>query len=348
MKKVVAILTTDLLNVGGWLNGLAKHPEISFDVIDIKLHNWLEKCLSRDYDLYLLRSPGSTDLMKQMFDERISILVEEFGKFIYPPSTEIKIYENKKYLSYWLKAKDIPHPKTEVFYDKKDATEFARNTNYPIVAKINIGSSGKGVKIIKSIQEANKYIRAAFRKGIRPYIGPNFRTAPVLKKLSNAIKNKSLIERRLRSYKTVYKEPQKYVIFQEFIPHSYEWRAVAIGESFFAHKKIVTGEKASGSLIKDYGDPTLNLMNFVRDICNKGGITSASFDIFETKDGFLVNEIQTFFGQSDPIQMKVKGVPGRYRYIDNKWVFEPGDWAANECYDLRLEHALNTIDKNNI
>ena len=40
--------------------------------------------------------------------------------------------------------------------------------------------------------------------------------------------------------------------------------------------------------------------------------------------------------------------PGRYRYIQNKWQFEEGDFARNECYDLRLEFVLYEFSGNRI
>ena len=36
---------------------------------------------------------------------------------------EIIIYENKKVLNYWLEAKNLEHPPTNVFYHKKEALE---------------------------------------------------------------------------------------------------------------------------------------------------------------------------------------------------------------------------------
>ncbi len=339
-----ALMTSDPTDVNGWVMSLAKLSDVEYDVIDISSHDWLEKCQKKSYSLFLLRAPGHTNSIKQMFDERIIILASVLKKPIYPPLSEILIYENKKFLSYWLKAMEIPFPRTDVFYDKQDANGYINHIKFPVIAKVNIGSSGKGVSIIRSSYEAKRYVRKAFSKGIRPYIGPNIRTASLFRKLKNAFNKKGLIKKRMKSYKAIYREPQKYVIFQEFVAHDYEWRAVVIGDSYFAHKKIVDGFKASGSLQKDYENPSLKLLDFVRDLCRKGTIVSASIDLFETKDGFLVNEIQTFFGQSDSFQMKVDGVIGRYRYVSDKWVFEPGDFASNQCYDLRLSHAIRQLN----
>ena len=343
MRFKFALLTADVSDITGWKKSLSKVSNVSYDVVDLSKHDWLENCLSCKYDCYLLRAPGSTNSLKQLFDERVSILNNDLGLRIYPSWQEIKIYENKKLLSYWLKAKEIASPHTAVFYERGDAGSFIRNCKLPLVAKINIGSSGKGVRILRTSQEVREYVEKAFKLGVKPYVGPNFKTASVYKKVIRAFKTKGLLHKRIKTYRNIISEPQRFVILQEFIPHDFEWRVVVIGSSFFAHKKMVLNEKASGSLIKLYDNPPTSLLDFARELCQETKLSSVSLDIFETSGGFLVNEIQTFFGQSDLFQMKVDGIIGRYRFVNDEWVFEPGDWAANECYDLRLNHVLEIL-----
>ena len=59
---------------------------------------------------------------------------------------------------------------------------------------------------------------------------------------------------------------KEFVILQQFIKHDYEWRVVRIGNSFFAHKKLLHGDKASGSLLKGYENPPITLFDFVKKI----------------------------------------------------------------------------------
>jgi hypothetical protein len=151
------------------------------------------------------------------------------------------------------------------------------------------------------------------------------------------------IIKKYKFYQTKAADVQKdFVIFQTYTPHDFEWRVVRIGQSFFAHKKLKLGEKASGSLLKNYDNPPLSLIQFVKDFTDKYGFYSQAVDIFETTDGFLINEAQCIFGQSDAYQMMVDGVVGRYIYLDQKWTFEPGDFNGNESYDLRIQHVLET------
>lgn len=339
----IALLTSDIRDLDAWKASLGK-ADVAYDIIDITGYNWIDKCQAYDYPLFLARSPGTTNLIKQVFDERIQILVDELGKKVYPSLAEIRLHENKKYLAIWLQARGLPHPRTAVLTSKNEAEVYLSSVTYPVVYKQNIGSSGKGVRILRSSSETHRLLKKAFRKGVRLKIGPNLRTASVFRKLKNAFQKKGLLSKRVSYYRAVYNEPQKYLILQDYVQHDYEWRAVVIGDSYFAHKKMVSGGMASGSLAKNYDNPPLALLDLIRNISTNHGISSASIDLFETPNGFLINEIQTYFGQSDPYQMKVDGVPGRYRYLDGKWVFEPGDWAKNQCYDLRLEHALSLVE----
>ncbi|PKN80249.1 MAG: hypothetical protein CVU48_02590 [Candidatus Cloacimonetes bacterium HGW-Cloacimonetes-1] len=346
MKYKVALLYC-FSDDSQWQQVLKMNKSIEYCCIDITSHDWLQQCLSVDYQLFLVKAPGTTTSIKQLFDERIVVLSKMMGKHIYPSLQELLIYENKRLLAQWLTIQGIPTPQTQVFYSKTECLEFLCNTKFPIVGKINIGSSGKGVTILRDFEKANKYVNQIFNNGIRPYIGPNFRTSSIVSKIKKMISSKGLLAHKVKVYKSIYNEPQRYAILQGYVKHSFEWRVVVIGESYFAHKKIVSGSKASGSLLKGYDDPPLSLFDFVYDFCIKTDLSSTSIDLFETPSGYVVNEIQTFFGQSDPIQMRVGGIAGRYQRINGSWVFEEGDWAEYECYQLRLSHAISLLENRN-
>jgi hypothetical protein len=76
---------------------------------------------------------------------------------------------------------------------------------------------------------------------------------------------------------------------------------------------------------------------------SKHKLFSQAIDIFESEKGYLVNEMQCIFGQSDAYQMIVDNKIGRYYYKDNIWVFEEGDFNKNECYNLRLDFLIKKI-----
>jgi glutathione synthase/RimK-type ligase-like ATP-grasp enzyme len=258
---------------------------------------------------------------------------------------EILVYENKRFLRDWLKVNHIPFPETNVFYSEKAALLYINSNNsYPIVAKTNIGASGNGVEFLQNKNAAAKYANRAFKAGINARTGPKLTKGSLVKKIIKALTYKKFLSNRLKEYKETYTNPQQgYVIFQEYVPHDYEWRCVRIGDSYFAHKKIARNNKSSGTLLKGYDPVPFDLLDFILDITERTLLSSVAIDLFQRQGKFLVNEIQCFFGQSDPYQMLVNSRPGRYRRINGSWVFEEGDFASNECFDLRLEHALKVL-----
>jgi glutathione synthase/RimK-type ligase-like ATP-grasp enzyme len=329
-----------------WVKACKEHAQyIDYHIVDLTASDWLEKIRSLPCDMLLTKPGGKTRAYKQLYDERLQILVNELGYSCFPSLREVLIYENKSYLAYWLKANDIPHPKTAIFYNRKEAESFIAQASFPIVAKLNIGASGHGIEILKSKQDAKKYIQQVFTKGKSPRTGPKLKKGKLFRRAWNKLSNPKTLVNKLKTYKEISADTQKhFVIFQEFIPHDYEWRVVRIGDSFFAHKKLKTGSKASGSLIKGYENPPLKLLDFIKKITDRQGFYSQAIDIFEDKHkGYLVNEMQCIFGQSDPYQMLVDDQPGRYIYENNRWKFEPGDFNQNESYNLRVHFAIKQI-----
>jgi glutathione synthase/RimK-type ligase-like ATP-grasp enzyme len=346
----VAILKNEMpQDHDGWVNACNSFNndsvKINYNIIELFSDNWLEQMKSKSFDLILFRSPGRSSFFKQIYDERSMLINQHFGNIVYPNLNLIQIYENKRFFRDWLLLNNIPHPKTWVFYTKNDALDYINSRKYyPIVSKLNIGASGKGVKFINNKTEGIIEINKQFGVGKKIVSGPYWNKGSFWKKINKVLFKKNFIKTRMIEYNQQKNEVHKnYIIFQEFIPHEFEWRCVVIGESFFAHKKIIKGQKTSGSLLKEYGEPPLSLLNFIRHISKKYNIDSAAIDLFEQNGEYLINEIQCFFGQSDLYQMEINGAPGRYVFKNNDWIFEKGYFNNNQCYDLRLSHALNKV-----
>lgn len=326
-----------------WLLACEKFEnQIHCSTVDLTGVDWLERILHEKPDLLLTKPSGLTASMKQLYDERLTILVRELGIPCFPSLQETLIYENKRYLSYWLKAHHIPHPKTDIFYRKDKAEEYIKNAKFPIVAKLNIGAAGNGVEFLDNYAQADEYIRGIFLSGKTSRTGPKLSKGHLMQRVWRKLTHPTELKERLQTYKAVANDVQRgFCIFQEYIPHAFEWRVVRIGDSFFAHKKLKKGEKTSGSLLKEYVNPPFSLLDFVKELTEKFSFYSQAIDIFAPSSGpYLVNEMQCIFGQSDPYQMLVDGVPGRYVNFENKWIFEAGDFASNQCYDLRLAYII--------
>jgi len=344
--KITIIANENPSEVDRWIAACHKmNDKVDFQVVNITRNNWLEETVMSKPQILLTKPGGLTAPFKQLYDERLTILVKDLGYLCFPSLDEVLIYENKRYFSYWLKANKIPHPKTDVFYFKEEAIDFLTRAVFPIVGKTNIGASGSGVRVLHNRKEAVVYIHNTFSfKGAAKRSGPNLKKGGLFRRGVRYLINPSKIAGKLKVYKSRSADVQNsFVVLQEYIQHEFEWRVVRIGESFFAHKKLKMGEKTSGSLLKNYDNPPLSILDFVKEITDRFGFVSQAVDIFETEQGYLVNEMQCIFGQSDPYQMLVDGVPGRYTHQNNNWVFEAGDFNTNESYDLRLSAALELL-----
>lgn len=331
-----------------WILACEKyHDLVDYLIVDLTRDNWLDEILSKQCDILLAKPGGLTAHFKQLYDERIFILGNILGYRIFPSPLEIFLYENKRFLSYWLKANSIPNPLTRIFYYKSEAVKYLETVVYPIVAKVNIGASGSGVTILTDKQQATDYLNETFKgKGAPQRSGPNFSKGRIIRRGFHYFRYPADIPKKLDVYKTKRSNLQKgFVLFQEYIPHDFEWRVVRIGDSFFAHKKLKINEKASGSTIKKYDNPPQSIFSFVKELTDRHHFYSQSVDLFDFEGKYLVNEMQCIFGQSDPYQMLVDGKPGRYRFLKGEWIFEEGDFAANACYNLRLEYVINTFNK---
>ncbi|MCP4149923.1 MAG: hypothetical protein GY757_19410, partial [bacterium] len=263
--------------------------DINFDIIDITRNDWLDLIMKKDYQIFLTRPPDKITFFKQLYDERIYIINKILNKPIYPTYEEILVYENKKFLSYWLKANQVPHPETNVFYNKDEALEFIQQCPLPQVGKTSIGAAGSGVKILKTRSELQTYINQAFsEQGIPRRWGPNLRKGNLTKRLLNRLKNIPELFRYLKKKKqSVDVDPHRwFAILQKYIPVDFEWRAVRIDDSFFAHKKLgEQGGLISGTSKVSWDGPDYKLLDFVKMVTDKRGFISQAVDIFTDKEG---------------------------------------------------------------
>jgi glutathione synthase/RimK-type ligase-like ATP-grasp enzyme len=331
----------------------SSREDIAYEVVDISKQDWLDNVKGRSFVCLLTRPPGNISYFKQLYEERVYILHKVLGYKIYPRFEEILIHENKRFLSYWLDANDIPHPKTWVFYHKDEALRFLESCSFPIVAKTSIGASGSGIRILRNRQSLKSYLGRAFSSsGIIRQWGPNLRAGGISQRLATRLKNIPAAVKFFRQKRASrITDPQKmHIILQEYVKCDFEWRVVRIGESYFAHKKLRrTGELISGTSRVSWDGPSDRLLDFVKGVCDRGEFLSQAVDIFEDEGGrFLVNEMHCFFGSKNPHQMILNGKPGRYVLVNSQWKFEEGVFNTHNSFDLRLNHVIQLLNRNEL
>ncbi|WP_243373455.1 hypothetical protein [Geotalea sp. SG265] len=284
--------------------------KVSYRVLDLTRPDWLETVTQSACDAFLVVPSVNFSFWKQMYDERIRVLVEVLGKRVFPSYEAMWMWESKRRMHYWLKANGIPHPETWIFYDRKEALGFADTAPLPLVFKSDMGSGASGVIIFRDRGRLRRHINICFRKGFT-----NYRRGPTDRETGT-------------------------IFLQEYLPDAREWRVVRIGASYFAFEKMKAGEFHSGSHLRSFARPSSVLLSFARGVFDTGDFSSMSLDIFVTRDGrYLVNELQTYFGIQDNHEMcVVDGVPGRMVHDPQHgtWAFQAGSFCDNYLYNQRL------------
>ncbi len=303
---------------------------VDHEVVDIISDGWYGRLRGSDCDGFLCRPPSKFAEWKAMYDERLWVLNRLLGRPVYPGLEELRLYENKRLSSYWLEHHGIPHPKTRVFYRKSEYMEHvARRAELPFVTKVSTGSTGKGVRIVRSRLAARIIGHLAF--GVF-----NNKVAPGYSPPTTG---------RVIPFPAIGTFQRHHLLVQDFHPLRWEWRVVRIGESYFGHRKLLEGDCTSGSRRKGWVPPPEALLQLVRRICDTGGFRSMAVDIFETRDGeYLVNELQSIFGQSTDHLMYVDGRPGRYLFDNGRFRFQEGEFNRHRSFLLRVQDFIGLLE----
>lgn len=193
------------------------------------------------------------------FARQLTYSLEHAGKKVFPDSRTCWHFDDKVGQKYLLEAVGAPLVKSYVFYDKGEAFEWARRTDYPKVFKQRGGAGSMNVKLVRNKGQAFSLIRKAFGKGFSPSDN------------REKVKDRWGKWRRIRDKKSflalmrgiaLYLIPsldpnyrhrsfdKGYIYFQEFIPgNDHDIRVVVIGKRAFAIKRMVREAdfKASGS-----------------------------------------------------------------------------------------------------
>lgn len=289
---------------------------ISYRVVRITDTDWSARVRESGCDAFLVWPSMGRRSLRVLFDDRLRIMEQEMDLRLYPRYGETWFYENKYRLADWLETMGIPHPETHRFQRREDALAYAEKAALPLVVKTGLGASASGVWVLRSRAKLRRWIRRAFRSGL------------------------------LADFRHVSEAEAGSILLQSYVRIAREWRMVRVGDSYFGHVKGNRGGFHSGSGRVEWDEPTPRHLEFLREVCEKGGLRSMAVDVFETDAGeLLVNELQTVFSARTSVdQTRVGGQAGRYvRRAVGSWHFEAGDFARNACCNLRVQDLLNLL-----
>ena len=297
--------------------GACRDMGVPYRLIDLAAPDWVSRVRQSGCDAFLVHPSAHMTIWKRMFDERLKVLVDDMGKTIYPSYEELWLYEGKRRMCYWLRAHGLPHPRTWVFFSRRQALEFCRTAPLPIVFKSDLGAGASGVRIFRRRGALERFVNFCFTKGVVRRNG----------------------DPRDRQWGTV--------LLQEYIADAREWRLIRIGDSYFGYEKLRVGDFHSGSHAWRYERPSDALLDLLKKICDCGHFTSMDLDILVAPDGHMfVTEMQSVFGMGHPYEMcVVDDKPGRmvYEADTHTWRFEAGSFCQNYLCDRRVEVVLKQL-----
>lgn len=273
--------------------------------------------------------------------KRILFALEHSGIKVFPKFETGWHFDDKVAQKYLLEAIDAPLVPSYVFYDKKEASGWAKKTTYPKVFKLKGGAGATNVKLVKNQAEALKLINKAFGKGFAQFDRFNN-----LKERYN--KYKSGQDTLLGIAKGVGRlaippnfakqQPSEkgYIYFQEFIPNEgFDIRVVVInGEKAAAEKRFVRESdfRASGSGKFSYENISSKVIEVSFEIAKTLNLQAVAFDfVIDNNNNPLIIEMSYGFG--------TKGILSAPGYWDNQLKWYEGQFESQE---LIIDNVINS------
>lgn len=242
-----------------------------------------------DYDAFMWHH-SHYDYRSKLFAKSLIFSLHLMGKKTIPSYFSCWSFDDKIAEKYALEAIGAPLIKTQVFYEKKEALDWAEKAAYPKVFKMRCGAGSSNVRLVKNKKQARQLIKKAFS-------AKGFSNQDYVNMMKIALK--AIIHGKKRFYQffkylllTVFPNLSKerrhlipnekgYILFQDYVENEgFDIRVVVVGDKAFAVKRLCReGDfRASGS-----GNPRYEKEHF------SDAIIKMSFDFAEKMKCDLIN-----------------------------------------------------------
>lgn len=250
---------------------------------------------------------GHTRRMHAVARRLLPVLERELGIPVYPDQNTCWHYDDKIAQALLLEAREIPRPRTWVWFDRDAALEWSQGCRYPLVFKLAGGAGSTNVRLVESASDARRWIEFAFG-GL--FCTLDERTESRLRRLRSTGR---ALRRGLPRLASDDREPQGgYVLFQEFLPgNAFDTRVTVIGNRAFGFRRLnrVDDFRASGSGRIDWDQTAIDL-RFVRlafEVASRLRTQSCAIDGLWRGEEPVVAEISYTYASWGPHQC-----PGRW------------------------------------
>lgn len=259
-----------------------------------------------------------------LFAKQLLFSLQQSGIKVFPDFNTGWHFDDKVGEKYLLEAINAPMIPTFVFYTKEEALQWAKHTDYPKVFKLRGGAGSTNVKLVKSKQEAYKYIKKAFGHGFPQYNAVDNLKERWRKYLLHMTDLQDVLEGLVRivfptQFSKMHAREKGYVLFQEFIPNNkFDIRIVVVGDKAFALKRMCRKNdfraSGGGNIIYDKNQIDERCVKIAFDVNDKLKTQSIAFDfVFDSSNRPLIVEIS--YGYSAAAYDKCEG----YWTKDMEW-----------------------------
>jgi glutathione synthase/RimK-type ligase-like ATP-grasp enzyme len=240
-----------------------------------------------------------------LFAKQLLYSVETSGRKVFPNFNTAWHFDDKVGQKYLLEVIGAPLAPSWIFYDKQEALEWAKETDFPKVLKLRGGAGSQNVRLVKTRKNAKKLIRKAFGLGFPAYdpmgsLKERFRRYRLRKtNLQDLLKG---VVRFVfpPPYARVRGHEKRYIYFQEYIAgNDHDIRVIVIGNKAFAIKRMVRENdfRASGSGMVRYEKENFNYdtIRLSFQMAEQLKSQCAAFDFIYEGDKIFVVEVSYGF-----------------------------------------------------
>ena len=312
--------------------------KIEYKVVDAFDSNIIEQL--KGYDVFMWHHHHG-EFKDIIVAKKILFALEQAGIKVFPNFKTGWHFDDKVAQKYLLEAFNVSLVPSFVFYEKKEALNWAKETSYPKVFKLKGGAGATNVKLIKNKKYAITLINKAFGKGFSQFDRIN----NLKERFNKFRKGQDTLLGVLKGIARLFiitdfaklQSPEKgYIYFQEFMPNNdSDIRVIVIGKKAFAIKRMVRENdfRASGSGNIIYNPETIDkkILKYAFDINEKAGFQCAAYDfIYDAKNNPLVVEVSYGFSVE-----AYDSCPG-YWDVNLNWYgekFNPQEWMIENIID---------------
>lgn len=268
--------------------------------------------------------------MGQIARRLLPVIERELGLVVYPDQNTCWHYDDKIAQAHLFRALDIPTPDTWIWFDKAEASDWARKANYPLIIKLCAGASSTNVRLVNSADGAAAWIERLFGQGVYNLASVS-RSPWGWKRRIRAAAKSLLLGRPLNERRSPWHLHKNYVLFQEFLPDNpHDTRVTVIGRRAFGYRRFNRPNdfraSGSGNFDTDPKEVNLEAVQLGFRVAEKLGTQSIAIDVIQQGTECVVTELSYTY-----VMWMVQSCPGHWEIEGKELVWKDGHMWPEEA-----------------